>query len=55
MAHTWQVGLRRRIDTALPTPLYMQIIQTVIHHAVPGRQSPRSLAASPFMGCSLGL
>lgn len=37
MARTWQIGLSGRIDAALPTPLYMQIIQTVIHDIESGR------------------
>ena len=37
MARTWQVGLSERIDAARPVPLYMQIIQAVIHDIESGR------------------
>lgn len=52
MARTWQVSLSERIDAARPSPLYMQIIQAVIHDIESGRlasgtylPSSRELAA----------
>lgn len=37
MVRTWQVGLSERIDPSRPAPLYMQIIQAVIHDVESGR------------------
>ncbi|AUN32665.1 MocR-like pyridoxine biosynthesis transcription factor PdxR [Niveispirillum cyanobacteriorum] len=55
MARTWQAGLSERIDASRPAPLYMQIIQAVIHDIESGRLAsgtylPSSRALAEMLG-----